>query len=368
MKLSYLVFAALFAWSGLHGKSQTTIRHAQNFEIADYGTHRILSVSNAFRDSTQIYHYALVPKDADLPQLPRGVPLIRTPVERVVAMETVYIGYLEALGQLDTIIGAATADFISNQEIQKRVADGEIHRVQSGQALDIEKLLLLQPDLILTSVIGDATFDMPAKLQRTGLPIVLSAGYMEQHPLARAEWIKFIAAFFEQDREAEELFTAIEERYAGLASLTEDLEDRPTILCGAPYSGVWHVPGGDSFTARSLEDAGGDYLWSDDKSQGGVPLDTERVFLRAANADFWINPSFYRSVDALLAADVRFGKFGAAKSGRVYNNTRQVTPRGGNAIWERGIVHPDEVLADLIHIFHPEFLPEHELVFYEQLK
>ena len=108
--------------------------------------------------------------------------------------------------------------------------------------------------------------------------------------------------------------------------------------------------------------------WSDDQSLGGIPLDTERVFFRAADADHWINPSFYRSMDTLFAADSRFAKFAAAKQGKVFNNTRQVGPKGGNAIWESGIMQPDKVLADLIHIFHPELLPEHEFVFYERLE
>lgn len=364
-----LGFSTAILVGSLHAV-ELAVRHAKNFELTDYGTHRILSVRNAFRDSTRTHHYALVPKGGELPDLPDGVAIIRTPVERVVAMETVYIGYLEALGQLDTIIAAATVDYISNPEIRKRVSEGAIQPVQVGQAIDVEKLLLLHPDLILTSISGDATFDIPAKLERTGLPIVLTAGYMEQDPLARAEWIKFVAALFEEEPRARQIFKGIEKRYQELKGLTDSIENKPkpTVLCGAPYSGVWHVPGGDSFTARTILDAGGDYLWSDDSSQGGIPLDTERVFFKAAHADYWINPSFYRSRNALFSADARFAKFAAAKEGKVFNNTRQVTPEGGNAIWERGIMQPDKVLADLIHIFHPDLLPEHKLIFYERLE
>jgi len=364
---SWAIFVLGFLMNA-SGATGPTIRHAKNFEITDYETHRILSVTNAFRDSTRIYHYALVPKGNELPDLPESVTVIRTPVERVVAMETVFIGYLEALGQVDAIAAAATVDYISNPKVRRGIAEGDIQPLQVGQAIDVEKLLLLQPDLILTSISGDATFDIPAKLERTGLPVVLSAGYMEQDPLARAEWIKFVAAFFEQEPLASQIFNRIEKRYQMLKGLTEKVEDKPTVFCGAPYSGVWHVPGGDSFTARTIYDAGGDYLWSKDSSQGGIPLDTERVFLKAARADYWLNPSFYRSKNALLAADARFAKFYAAKRGKVFNNTRQVGPNGGNAIWERGIIQPDKVLADLIHIFHPELLPDHELVFYERLQ
>lgn len=363
----WAILAIHFFASVLLADPSTEIRHAKNFEITDHGTHRILTVMNTFRGSSGKYDYALVPKRGAVPELPKGTTIIRTPVEKVVSMETVYIGYLEALGQLDTISAAATVDYITNAEIRERVATGEIQSVQSGQALDIEKLLLLQPDIILTSISGDGTFDIPAKLERTGLPIVLTAGYMEQHPLARAEWIKFVAAFFEEDERAHDIFNRIEKRYLELTELIEDSGDKPTVFCGAPYSGVWHVPGGDSFTAQMLRDAGGDYLWDEDDSQGGIPLDTERVFLKAARADYWINPSFYRSITALLSADERFGKFAAAKNGKVFNNTRQISANGGNAIWERGIIHPDEVLADLIRIFHPELLPEHALIYYERL-
>jgi iron complex transport system substrate-binding protein len=128
------------------------------------------------------------------------------------------------------------------------------------------------------------------------------------------------------------------------------------------------VPGGKSYTARAIQDAGGDYLWSENSNQGGIPLDIERVFLKAARADFWINPSGYRSMRALLSADQRFGKFSPVNNDKVYNNTRQVSPSGGNAIWESGIAHPDDVLADLIHIFHPDLMPDHEFVYYERLK
>lgn len=128
------------------------------------------------------------------------------------------------------------------------------------------------------------------------------------------------------------------------------------------------MPSGDSYTARLIQDAGGNYLWADSNSGGDIPLDVETVFLKAAKADKWINSSHYGSLNQLYAADQRFSKFTAAKNGQVFNNTRQVGSIGGNPIWETGIVRPDDVLADLIQIFHPELLPDHDPVFYEQLK
>lgn len=342
--------------------------YAQNFSIADYPDYTLLTVGNAYRDSSRQFQYALVPKEATLPKaIPIDAKILRTPVENVALMETVYIGYLDAIKQLGSIRAAATANYISHPEVVARVESGDIQKIQSGQKLNIERLLLLQPDLIFTTSLGEGTFEHSPQLQRAGLSVVLTADYMERHPLARAEWIKFIAEFYEAEVAAETYFEAIKNAYLDLMNMTTVAEVKPTVFCGAPYSGVWHVPGGDSFFARFIENAGGSYRWAEDTTQGGIPLDTERVFLKAADADFWINPSHYRSLSELFGADPRFKKFKAAKKGSVYNNTRQVSKRGGNNVWERGIVHPEEILSDLIHIFHPDLLPEYELIYFEKL-
>ena len=342
--------------------------YARNFEITEQGSYKLLTVHNTNLRPTRSYHYALVPQNTALPELAKDIRIIRTPVERVVIMETVQLGYMDALGKLDHIVGAGSADYINNLTVVERIKNGTIKRVQSGQNIDAESLLLLQPDLILTSVTGNPSFDLPEKLTRTGLPIVFTTSFMERHPLGRAEWLQFVGAFFDADEKADELFTRITERYNTLRELSSGAAERPTVFCSAPYSGSWYMPSGDSYMARYIKDAGGDYLWADHTYGGNIPLDTERVFLRAANADVWLNPSHYRTLNALFGADKRFDKFKAARTGRVYNNSKQTTEIGGNPIWEKGIVQPDDVLADLIHILHPDLLPQHEFVFYEQLQ
>lgn len=343
-------------------------RYAENFSIERHDTHTLLTVKTGLGGVERVHRYALVPRDASVPDLPSDIPVFRTPVERVVVMETVYIGYLAALDQLDGIVGAATVDFITHPKVRREVEAGRIETVQIGQSLNIERLMLLQPDLILTSISGDPAFDVPPKLVRSGLPVVITAGYTESHPLARAEWIEFIGTFFEASDQADTFFADTAQRYEALRGQAEQLEDRPTVFSGAPYSGTWHVAGGASYAARAMADAGGSYLWADDLSQNAIPLDTERVFLKAAEADIWLHPSYYQSLEQLIGADPRFAKFRAAQVGQVYNNTRQVGDNGGNNIWERGVVRPDEVLADLIHIFHPGLMPDYEPVYYERLE
>ena len=345
------------------------VDYAKNFTIEEYANYKLLTVSNAYRNASSVYRYALVESGATLPDdLPRDAVVIRTPVRRVVILETVYVGYLDALGQLNQICGAASASYINHPKVIQGFESGTIQEIQSGQKLNIERLLLLQPDLILTTNIGERQMDVSPQMQRAGLPVVFTADYMEHHPLARTEWMKFLAAFFETEDRSNEIFNTIKAKYRNLLDKTKGIDERPSVFCGAPYSGSWHVPGGNSFISRAIHDAGAHYLWADDPSRGSLPLDTERVFLRAAEADYWIHPSHYRSLSELFNADPRFAKFGAAQISQVFNNTRQVSKNGGNNIWERGIVHPEEVLADLIKIFHPDLLPEHELIYYENLQ
>ena len=53
--------------------------------------------------------------------------------------------------------------------------------------------------------------------------------------------------------------------------------------------------------------------------------------------------------------------------GHVGHAEKRIGPGGGNEVWERGVLRPDETLADLIAIFHPELIGQRELVYYERL-
>ena len=368
MKPFLLLF--LFAFAVISAYSSPKIKYAQNFMIKEADGYKLLTVSNPWRGSGDVqFAYALVSRDSRIPDsIPDTVAIVRTPVERLITFSTIYLGFINELELHDKLVGAAHVDLSTDPRIHEQVDKGETEPVQSGSALDIESIILLRPDLILTSNTDESQFDVHPQIARAKLPVTLTASYMENHPLARAEWIKFIAAFFEKDKEAEFVFEGIANQYNTLANQTRSVTRRPTVFTNAPFAGQWRLPGGKSFTAKAIEDAGGRYLWDKDESSGGIPLDFERVFHTASDADCWIHPGSYKSLPSLLSLDQRFAKFKAFQTGRIFNNSKRVNEKGGNDIWERGIAHPEEVLADLIKILHPDLLPEHEFIYYEQLK
>jgi iron complex transport system substrate-binding protein len=196
----------------------------------------------------------------------------------------------------------------------------------------------------------------------------LNADYTETSPLGRAEWVKFTAMFFNREGDANTLFDEIAANYDELTELTATVETRPTVLVNGMFSDIWYISGGNSFTARMIEDAGGDFLWSDDESIASLALSFEAVFDRAQSADFWLNANFWFSLDEGLAEDERYSEFAAFQNQRVYNNNLRVNETGGNDYGESGVLRPDQVLTDLISIFHPDLLPDHELFYYRHLE
>jgi iron complex transport system substrate-binding protein len=98
-----------------------------------------------------------------------------------------------------------------------------------------------------------------------------------------------------------------------------------------------------------------------------MPLDFEVVLDRASDADFWVNPdnSFWRTPADVLASDERYGEFAPFQTGSLFNNNRIANENGGLGIFESGAANPHLILMDLVHIFHPELLPDHELVYYQ---
>ncbi len=366
--------ALVTLWLALVGSSasfaeRVTLSYAENFSIENWDTYTLVTVRNPWRGSGQTqFRYALVPKEHSDFEIPQDARLIRTPIERLSLMETVYLSHVNALDSYEALVGLAHEELASDAETRRRIEAGAVKPIPAKGTLDVESLILLRSDAIFTSAMGSPQFDVHPQLARARQPVVVTAEYMESHPLGRSEWIKFTAAFLGREEEAARIFDSIERRYLALRHLTREVDRRPTVFSNAPFGGVWHAPGGRSFTARVIADAGGQYIFADDETSGGVPKDFESVYFRAAEADVWLHPGTARSMDALLEMDPRFERFAAFQKGAVYNNTRLWGPGGRNAIWERGILHPEESLADLIAILHPELRTGHEFIYYEQLK
>jgi iron complex transport system substrate-binding protein len=343
---------------------KASIAYADGFTIDYFGSYKVLTVSGGTGDVSDVYTYVLVQCGTPAPVGYEDAVTVEVPVDAVVSMSTTYLAGLDALGLGDSIAAVDEFDYVFSAAVRARIDAGEISEVGSGASLNVEGLVALEPDVIFSY--GDSeTFGV---LQDLGLTPVANADWLETSPLGRAEWVKFLAAFYNAEAEANLFFEDIEAEYLALAGLTAGVEERPTVLLNAMYNDTWYAAGGASYAAELVRDAGGDYLWADDPSVGALPLSFEAVLDRGSEADIWLNPNFWFTLDDGLAEDERYALFRPFQTGDVYNNIARINDTFGNDIFESGAVHPERVLADLIAIFHPDLLPEHDLIYYGRLQ
>lgn len=206
-------------------------------------------------------------------------------------------------------------------------------------------------------------------LREAGIPVLINSEWVEHTPLARAEWVKLVAALLDKEALVNEKFEKIETEYDRLAALATKTDAKPTVLSGLNTKDAWFLPSGDSYMARFFADAGADYPWKNEKATGSLPIAFEAVYPIALKADFWLNVGFDASDTrhGILSQDARYADFSAFKTGKMYSYNARVNAQGSNDFFESGTVNPHTVLADLIRIFHPGLLPHHRLVYYKQL-
>jgi iron complex transport system substrate-binding protein len=97
-------------------------------------------------------------------------------------------------------------------------------------------------------------------------------------------------------------------------------------------------------------------------------MDIEMVYERGMDAEYWLNNGIWTSLSQARRSVPRMLDLSALQTGKLYNRDKRVADNGANDYWESGVIKPDVVLADLIRIFHPQLLPDHELVYYRKLQ
>lgn len=345
------------------------LRYAGVFSISRGVDTTRINVHDPWQGARKDFTYLLVPRDRPAGRAPGGdTQIVAVPLRRAATLTTTNIRHLEDLGVLDALVGVGGGRYICSPAVRQRLADGRIRDVGDDMHLDLEALVATRPELLFTYVVGGSSDGGLAKLAEARLPAAIEGSYMEESPLGRAEWIKFTAAFFGKSAEADSIFAGIDSSYRALAALAAKAARKPVVVAGAPFGGAWWVPGGRSYVARLLADAGATYPWAGDTTRGSLNLDLEAVLAKAGGADVWLNAGDWKDLPEARAQDGRYALFRAFREGNVWSNDRiRCAEGGGRDFFETGASRPDWVLADLIAILHPELLPGHALRWYRRL-
>lgn len=345
------------------------IVYAKGFILANFKGYKKITVFNPWQQAKQVnLEYYLVGRSDSIPAELKGKQIIRTPISKIICLSTTHIGFLGALAETSSIQALSGVKYVSNPEVRKRIQNKEIAEIGYEQAINYELILSLKPDIVMAyGVDGEVTGTLN-KLKELGIQVILNGEYLEETPLAKAEWVKFMGAFYNKQELATSYFKTIEQNYKAICKTVESLKSKPGVLTGLPYKDTWWVAGGNSNLATLIKDAGGAYLWKENQSRESFSISLEEVAISASKADYWINCGTANTINDLLATDSRFATFPPVKKRTIFNNNLIVTTEGGNDYWERGVVRPDLILADLVKIFHPESANDTIYNFYKPVR
>ena len=128
---------------------------------------------------------------------------------RWVALSSTHISPANLLGIKNFIIGVAEPHYISDSLVRARVNEGKIRNVGMAMSPDLEVIIAVKPTFVMVSPFPDISY---SQIRHTGIAVVPNASYLENTPLARAEWLVFVAALFGKEATAVQLFKGIETR------------------------------------------------------------------------------------------------------------------------------------------------------------
>ncbi len=346
---------------------QVHAEYAKGFKISYHKNYKLLEILKPFQNQVDTLRYSLVPRELTDEIQVENSKEIPIPVRSIIATSTTHIGLTEMLNANEIIKGMVGAEYVYNKEIRTRLEDDKITSFPMGE-FNKEQAIAMQPDLVMISGGQSSQFDNYKVLMDSGIGVMVNSEWLEKTPLGKAEWVKVLAALLNKEQLANKKFNAVAQKYEELKAAVDTVDDKPLVINNMPYKGAWFVSGGDSFTAQYLKDAGANYPWYGSNQTGGLRKDFEVVYEYGLKADIWLNPGATQTKEDILAKDARFKDFKAFQTGEIYNNNRRKNEAGGNDFWESGVVHPEILLADLIKIFHPGIVPDHELYYYQKIQ
>ena len=326
------------------------VSYAENFKIYPIESGYKL-VINDLSSENEFY---LFNDTVSIPNDLTDKTIIRTPVNSVVAFSSTQWSVFQKLGEINKVKGVLESNYTANDEILRLVAEGKIIDAGMSTNINTEKIIHLQPDVIL--VTPYPTVDYSHLKELSGATMVSFPDYLESHPLGRAEWMKVVGLLCGKEDVTNQWFDDVVRRYESLSYKCLVIEEKPTVFSDLPFENQWYVPGGNSYIAKIFSDAGGDYIWKDNELTGSLHIDAESVLLKAQNADFWrvINSSDVPfTYERLKNENELYPLFKAFKEKQLLVcNVRE------SGYFEKSQYEPDVLLADFIYHFHPELLTE----------
>ncbi|MDR2962351.1 MAG: ABC transporter substrate-binding protein [Bacteroidales bacterium] len=349
---------------------QHTVRSNNRFEYAvnlfsEKGSTTVILYLNAQKTDSVVYEL-VSEKPANIYDAATKTFFIHTPAQQVAVTSTTDIAPIAALGKIDVIIAVSEVFRSCNAEIQARYATGNITDVGSELYENAEKIIAIQPQLLIKTVYSTAFTQNDVLYVQAGIPIIYNNNWQEATPLGRAEWITFFGMLLGKEHEADSIFAEIRDSYNEQKARYVHAAHRPKVLLGEMVKDTWYAPGGNSYIAQFIADAGGDYLFSENNERGSLPMNFEQVLQRSQAAEVWIGSRFSTKKE-LFAENQLYKLLPITKTDRCYNYNRAKVEQC-NDFFETGTLRPDYVLRDCILVLHGNSAAQQGLRFLQKLQ
>ena len=284
------------------------IEDAANFSVEYHASYKVVTVREA-NPARSPERYVLVQCGTPPPRIDgalAGAQVVTVPVTSLFASSTTHLSLLVDLGRLDALTGVSRLRDLIGDDLEARVATGHVREFAPASVIDAELVVSNRPSLFMSG--GGASPALPV-IRAAGIPVVANTEWLEPTALARAEWLKYLALFFNEEQHAETIYRGIKARYEALRARASAQPEstRPLVMTGRSTRGTFTIAGGRSYVAALIKDAGGRYAWADNSSVGAPSVDLEAQIVRAANADIWINGGGWSSLAAMLDDEPRYG-------------------------------------------------------------
>lgn len=378
MKVYFFILIVLISFSGCkqnqHKKRQVCPvletmkpKYAKGFKVDYHGGFKVVSLLD--KNGKPKVRYVIYPKHKSCPLSFENDISIPDTINSVALLSTTQAAALKILGKESLITCMANTHLVFDTAINKLIQQNIIESLGFDYQPDFELIVKKKPDVVISDAEYSTQSAVFTKLSQHGIKEIICQDYKEQSPLARAEWIKFFGAIFNEYEKADVYFEQIENSYLNAAKGAASLAKKPTVFCNIPYQGVWYLPTQANYTANLFAAAGANYIWKDAPQNNALnlSLNFEQVFQKAKRAQIWILFSAEKSRSELKQKDAKLENFDAYKSCKVFSAAKRVSAKGGIDYWESGGYHPDLILNDLIQIFHNESASTDSLVYFKKL-
>lgn len=296
----------------------------------------------------------LVPQGKEVPKAYKADKIVRIPLKNAMCASSTQVGPLIKLGVLDSLKAVTTpGEKWITAEVKAAFNQGSVKYVGGdgmGQP-DYELVKAVDPDMVFAYTGSYGQQAMIDKLSEMGIDCAVNNEYLESHYLGRMEWIKFMAAFYDKELEAEKILNDAVKEIDNVAIKIAGLKE-PKVAWGNSSKGKAAVPNAGSYVGKWIDMAGGDYVFKNvgKGTSSSTQISMEDFYAQAKDADILVYSSTITllnkpTIEGLIEGNPLLADLKAVKDGNVWVY---------GADWWETIPEADIFVRDIAAAFHPE--------------